>query len=67
MYSKMLLSNLTLGQDNLLFLGLNVTHTDFTGLNIISFHKLKSKHTSNIFCKPIALGAMRQISSAYIT
>ena len=67
MYSKMLLSNLTLGQENLLFLGLNATRTDFTELNIISFHKLTSKHTSNIFCKPIALGAMRQISSAYIT
>ena len=67
MYSKMLLSNLTLGQDNLLFLGLNVTHTDFTGLNILSFLKQKSKHTSNIFCKPIALDAMRQISSAYTT
>ena len=67
MYSKMLLSNLTLGQDNLLFLGLNVTHTDFTGLNIISFLRLELKHTSNIFYKPIALGTMRQISSAYIT
>ena len=58
----MLLSNLILGQDNLLFLGLNATHTDFTGLNM-----LKLKHTSDIFCKPIALGAMRQILSAYIT
>ena len=42
----MLLSNLTFGQDNLLFLDLNVTHTDFTGLNIISFLKLKLKHKS---------------------
>ena len=63
----MLLSNLTLGQDNLLCLGLKVTHTDFTGLNIILFLKLKLNHTSNIFGMLIALGAMRQISSAYIT
>ena len=34
MYSKLLLSNLTLGQDNLLFLGINLTHTDFTGLTL---------------------------------
>ena len=67
MYSKMLLYNLTLGQDYLLFLGLNVPHRDFTELNLISFLKLKSKYTPNIFCNPIALGAMRQISSAYIT
>ena len=49
MYSKMLLSNPTFGQDNLLFYGLNVKYTDLTGLNIISFLKLKLKDTSNIF------------------
>ena len=49
MFSKILLSHhycLTIGQDDLLFLVLNVTHTDFMGLYIIAF--LKLKHTSNI-------------------
>ena len=43
MYYKTLLSNVTLGQNNLLFLGLNETHTDFTGLNIMSLHYTKVK------------------------
>ena len=49
MFSKILLSHhycLTIGQDDLLFLVLNVTHADFMGLYIIAF--LKLKHTSNI-------------------
>ena len=60
-------SNLTAGQYSLLLLDLKTTHTDFIGLNIISFHMLSSKDTSNILCRPMALLARRQMSSAYIT
>ena len=58
MYSKMLLSKLTLGQDNLLFLGLNVTHTDFTGLNLCMSHGYIPQpliETSGNNYRPIAL------------
>ena len=67
MYSKTLLFNVTLRQNNLFFLGLNATHTDFTKLNIMPLHILKLKHTSNICYKPIAPGAKKQILLAYIT
>ena len=60
-------SKLTVGQYSLLLLDLKTTHTDFIGLNIISFLMLKSKHTSNNRCRPMALSARRQMSSAYIT
>ena len=56
MYSKMLLSNQTLEQENLLFLGLNVTHTDFTGLNITF-----SGHTSMLITKIINIPGITQI------
>ena len=46
---------------------INATHTDIIGLNVMSLHILNLKHTSNICCRPIALGAKGQISSAYIT
>ena len=48
-YYKIVRSSLTLGQYSLLFLGLKTIHTDFIGLNLISFLMLKSKHTSNIY------------------
>ena len=56
MYSKMLLVNQTLGQDNLLFFGLNVTHTDFTGLNIRF-----SGHTCMLITKTINIPGITQI------
>ena len=57
-------SKLTVGQYRLLLLDLKTTHTDFIGLNIISFLMLKSKHTSNSHCRPMALGARRLMLSA---
>ena len=51
-------SSLTFRQYRLLRLGLKTTNTDLAGLNLISF-SAKSKHTSNIRCRPIALGGRR--------
>ena len=60
-------SKLSDGQYSLLLLALKATHTNFMRLNIISCFMLKLKQTSNIRCRPMALGARRQMSSAYIT
>ena len=55
------------GQNNLYLLGLKTTYIDFKELKIISLSWLKPKHFAKSFCNPNALGAKRQISSAYIT
>ena len=44
---------------SLLLLDLETTHTGFVGLNIIYFFSLFLKHTSNIHCRPMALGARK--------
>ena len=55
----------TVGQYNLKRQGLNAMHTDFTGLNNKSFAMLYSIHTSSNFYRPIAVGAMTQMSSTH--
>ena len=65
MYSKTLLSNVTLGQNHFFRLKCNTYRFHRIKCNVITYTKVE--HTSNICCRLIALGAKRHMSSVYIT
>ena len=67
MYSKTLLSNVTLGQNNFDLFRLKCNTYRFYRIEYNVILILKLKHTSKICSRPIALGVKRQISSAFIT